>query len=276
VVGDADELLAVFDAEVRTAVPDRLAEGVSVGLDGPVVRFTGMSQGGFVVAGDLRGLDGDELDGLIARQVEYFRGRGERFEWKTYGHDRPDLTGRLRAAGFEPETQETLLIARAAEIAGLPLLPDGVAIREVTEVDDLYRIEWHEAAVWGENPRRLAESLAAELAADADGLTVVVAEAGGEIVCAAWMRFEAAGFATFWGGATLPAWRRRGIYRALVSWRANLALERGGRRRSRSSAGRGGRARARRPSPSGTARRRTARSPSRSRSTRRCSSLRLR
>jgi GNAT superfamily N-acetyltransferase len=224
---DADELLAVFDAEVRTAVPERLAEGVSVDLDGPVVRFLGMSHGGFVVAGDLRWLDGDEVDGLIARQVAFFSGRGERFEWKTYGHDRPDLVERLRAAGFEPETQETLLIARAAEIAAEPRLPDGVAIREVTALDDLYRIEALEAAVWGENPRRLAQSLAAELAADAEGLTVVVAESGDEVVCASWMRFEAAGFATFWGGATLPAWRRLGIYRALVSWRANLALERG-------------------------------------------------
>ena len=34
-------------------------------------------------------------------------------------------------------------------------------------------------------------------------------------------------FATFWGGFTLPDWRRRGIYRALVAHRAKLAVARG-------------------------------------------------
>jgi GNAT superfamily N-acetyltransferase len=34
-------------------------------------------------------------------------------------------------------------------------------------------------------------------------------------------------FATLWGGATLPQWRRRGIYRAIVAYRANLAAGRG-------------------------------------------------
>jgi GNAT superfamily N-acetyltransferase len=33
--------------------------------------------------------------------------------------------------------------------------------------------------------------------------------------------------ATLWGGSTLPAWRGRGIYRATVAYRANLARERG-------------------------------------------------
>jgi GNAT superfamily N-acetyltransferase len=30
-----------------------------------------------------------------------------------------------------------------------------------------------------------------------------------------------------WGGGTLPAWRGRGIYRALVAYRAGLAAARG-------------------------------------------------
>ena len=34
-------------------------------------------------------------------------------------------------------------------------------------------------------------------------------------------------FATLWGGATLPEWRRRGIYRATVAYRANLAARAG-------------------------------------------------
>jgi len=42
------------------------------------------------------------------------------------------------------------------------------------------------------------------------------------------VRFEqGTEFATLWGGGTLPAWRRRGIYRATVQHRANLAAARG-------------------------------------------------
>ena len=64
--------------------------------------------------------------------------------------------------------------------------------------------------------------------ADPDGITILVVEAGGEVVCGCWVRFEpAAGFATLWGGATLPDWRGRGIYRAAVAYRANLAAARG-------------------------------------------------
>ena len=60
--------------------------------------------------------------------------------------------------------------------------------------------------------------LESERAVDADSLTVVVAEAGANVVCAAWIRFErGTEFATLWGGATLPEWRRRGIYRATVA-----------------------------------------------------------
>ena len=70
--------------------------------------------------------------------------------------------------------------------------------------------------------------LESERAVDPGALTIVVAEAGPTIVCAAWIRFEGdTEFATLWGGATLPEWRRRGIYRATVAYRARLAAGRG-------------------------------------------------
>ena len=70
--------------------------------------------------------------------------------------------------------------------------------------------------------------LDSERAVDPDAITIVVAEAGPTVVCAAWIRFERdTEFATLWGGATLPEWRRRGIYRAIVAHRANVAAERG-------------------------------------------------
>ncbi|MDN3356657.1 hypothetical protein [Actinomadura sp. DC4] len=71
-------------------------------------------------------------------------------EWKVRGHDRPaDLTGRLRAADFVPGEQETVMIGLAGELAGDPVLPDGVRLRRVTAEAHMHRIAAMESAVWG-------------------------------------------------------------------------------------------------------------------------------
>ncbi len=57
---------------------------------------------------------------------------------------------------------------------------------------------------------------------------MVVAMAGGEPVGAARVEFmPGTAFAGLWGGGTVPAWRGRGIFLALVAYRAGLAAERG-------------------------------------------------
>ena len=228
---DVSELLAAYDAQVRDRVPDPLPRGVTVERDGPLLRFLGWAGRGFVVYRDLGGLEGADLDELIARQVRVFVERGERFEWKLHGHDRPrDLPQRLRAAGFVPEDTETIVIAPVADIAGEARLPDGVSLRQVTSRADFERIATLEQAVWGDEDQRswLVDMLESERTVDPDALTIVVAQAGATVACAAWIRFERdTEFATLWGGATLPEWRRRGLYRATVAYRANLAAGRG-------------------------------------------------
>jgi hypothetical protein len=228
-VPDAAELLAAYDAQLRTHVSDRLPRGVRVERDGPLLRFLGFGDRGLVVYRDLGGLENADLDDLIARQVRVFAERGERFEWKLHGHDRPtDVPQRLRAAGFVPEEEETVVIAPVTEMAGRPRLPEGVSLRDATSRRDFDRIAALEQTIWGDDHRWLAESLEAERNADPDALAIVVAEAAGAIVCAGWVRFgRGTDFATLWGGATLTAWRGRGIYRATVAYRANLAAQRG-------------------------------------------------
>jgi GNAT superfamily N-acetyltransferase len=191
--------------------------------------MVGDPHGGFIDYRDLAGLQGPDLDELIARQVRVFAERGERFEWKLHAHDLPqDLAKRLVAAGFVPEDEESVLIAPVAAIATEPREPDSVRLREVTERADFDRIAAMEEAIWSDNRGWLADSLEAERAVDPDAITIVVAKAGTEVVCAAWVRFAAGTeFASLWGGGTLPAWRSRGIYRAIVAYRANLAAARG-------------------------------------------------
>jgi GNAT superfamily N-acetyltransferase len=57
---------------------------------------------------------------------------------------------------------------------------------------------------------------------------MVVAMAGDEPVSAARVEFvPGTEFAGLWGGGTVPAWRQKGIFRALVAYRAGLAAARG-------------------------------------------------
>ena len=222
-------MLERFDDQLRGVWRGPLPSGVEVERDGPLLCVSGIQGGGFVEYRHLGGLDGPDLDELISRCVHRFAERGLPFEWKTYGHDAPpDLSERLVAAGLGPQEPETVLIAEAAAVAGEVRLPAEVALREVTARADLERVEAFGELIWPDAANWLADMLEAELAADPASLTVVVAEANGEIVCRCWVRFvTGTDFATFWGGSTQPEWRSRGIYRATVAYRANLAVTRG-------------------------------------------------
>lgn len=229
---DAATLLRAYDAQLRPDVPVPVPEGVTVERDGPLVRVRGLGKGGFLTYRDLGGLTGDALSELIVRQRDHFAGLGEEVEWKQYDHDEPaDLPDRLRAAGFVPEERETVVVGPVAPIAAtVAAPPEGVRLREVTARADLERIAAMEEQVWREDRSHLVYSLEKEQAADPTALTIVIAEeeATGMVVSAGWVRFLAGtSFATLWGGSTLAHWRRRGIYRALVNYRARLADARG-------------------------------------------------
>jgi GNAT superfamily N-acetyltransferase len=227
---NTDDLRKVYDRQLRAHVPSVLPEGARVERDGPIVRFVDLDNRGFVSYVDLGGLTGAALDALIARQRDYFSARGEGVEWKLHAHDvPPDLPDRLKAAGFSPEDEETVLVGLAGPLAAAPAENlEGVRLREVVARPDLDRIMAMEFEVWGRDRAWQAEALELEIAADPESITVVVAEADDAIVCAGWVRYiEGTDFATLWGGATHPAWRKRGIYRALLAHRARLAVARG-------------------------------------------------
>jgi len=222
-------MLEAYQTQLRARDEDIVPDGAWSERDGPLLRTVGRTDRGFVEYRDLGGLEGAELDELIARQVAYFAGRGEPFEWKHHGHDLPaDLTQRLLAHGFVPEPQETVLVARVADVAAEPRVPEGVRLIEVSDDAGLERLDLWERGAWESREVHISKLLRRLLEAGPDAMRVIAAEAGGEVLCAAWIRFErGTEFATLWGGATLPAWRGRGIYRAVVVYRAQLAAARG-------------------------------------------------
>ena len=223
-------LLTAYDEYMRGAVEPKPRAGVRYERDGPLLRVAGGHRGYICGPRDV-GVTGAELDRLIARQRDYFAARGEAVGWPTHAHDQPaDLTARLRAAGFVPGETDTVLIGFTAELATAPALPRGVVLRWVTADADMRRIAAMQSAVWGQDWNWLGEHLIDQIAAAPDDISVVAAEADGEVVSSAWTAFFERGadsFARLLGGSTLPQWRGRGIYRALVAVRAQRAAARG-------------------------------------------------
>lgn len=85
----------------------------------------------------------------------------------------------------------------------------------------------HERAFANDGARFRARLLA-QFAEAPDTFTAVVAMAGDVPVSAARMDFHpGTEFASLWGGGTLPEWRGKGIYRALIAYRTRIAAERG-------------------------------------------------
>jgi len=221
-------LRAVFDQQVRRRTHDGGPEAHAE-ADGAVVRVVAPGGRGWsgITWSDLAGPA--EADAAIAAQVRYFGALGVPFEWKLYDYDRPsDLDGRLTAAGFVPDEDEAVMVAEASDVPADVTLPAGVILRPVTtEADVRLLIQVHER-VFGRDQSRLHRDLLAQLREAPQSVAMVLAMAGDEPVCSARADFPPGSeFAGLWGGGTLPAWRGRGIYRALIAYRAGLAARRG-------------------------------------------------
>jgi GNAT superfamily N-acetyltransferase len=227
---DRSEVLAAYNKQVRQGTsPDGTGAGYETGTH--VVRR--VAQPGLGGSGVLwSSLDAASADEVIAEQVRFFGARGEPFEWKLYSYDQPaDLADRLRAAGFVPEEPESLMIAAITEIAGAlqsAELPAGVSFERVTDeagVDRMIRV--HEL-VFGNDETEMRASFLTQLADAPETIDMIIAVAGDEPVSAARSEFlPGTQFAGLWGGGTLPQWRNKGIYRALVRYRADMAATRG-------------------------------------------------
>jgi GNAT superfamily N-acetyltransferase len=236
------ELLALFDAERR--MKPRPEPGVRYECAGGVIRVIGAWNA--VLLADLTS---QSADSVISEQVAFFcstrtdggpRGAEsqpaqDRFlEWKVYGHDLPpDLGARLAAAGFEPEEPETLMVFDLArDLPGHPGAGTSHSAAEIRLVTDARGVadataaaraafgrddDW-EMARTEEYGRRLSDPT----------LGLYVALLDGRPVASARVEFAPRrSFAELWGGGTIPEYRGRGLYRALVGARAAEARRRG-------------------------------------------------
>lgn len=225
-IEDAARLLAAYDDQLRSDAETPSA--IAVTRLGPLRLVTFARGRGFITYRDLGDADAAQIRALVAAARRHYDADPmiERVEWKTRGHDRaPGLHDALIEHGFEPEEPESIMVGAAALLVADVPLPAGVTLRTIQAPADVARMCLMQSEVFGDHdPEPVTEALLARLARD-DGMSLWVAEAGGEMLCAGRLEPVAGtDFAGIWGGATRPEWRGRGIYRALTAARARAAL----------------------------------------------------
>lgn len=218
------DLLAEYDAQLRTEA--EMQRAVEVKRSGPlwIARFRRDDL--FVTYSEL-----DDPAARVAAVVELLAedSRVRHAEWKTRTHDHaPGLESALTAAAFVPEEPESVMLGEASALVGAEA-PAGVNVRKLTRSEDIRAALDMQDSVFGGRPK--AESmLATIMTQQADGQPVEVwaAEIDGRIVSAGRIdRIPGTAFAGVWGGATLPEYRGRGIYRALTAARVRSMKSQG-------------------------------------------------
>lgn len=220
-----EELLAIFDREQRIdiEIPGLIHEAtVRVVRDyDPVENFNFISYSS---------LDAQTADAEIEAQVAYHQARGIPLTWKVYDHDQPaDLRQRLASRGFSIEQPEALVVLDIEEApdwywslelpAKLVKITDAAGVAEVTRMEE---------DVWQSPRDRLRERLTRNLEKMPDLMDIFAVREDGRVVSAAWVYYHPpTHFASFWGGSTLPGYRKRGYYTALLAVRARSARQRG-------------------------------------------------
>ena len=221
---DKAELLKIFDREQR--IDFEFPGTVREKTEGVIRDLMTLENRGFIAYSNL---DETTVDAAIEEQLAYFQAREIPFEWKVYDHDKPeDLRQRLQARGFVMEDPEALVVLDLQEAPDVYWTSDISCVERVTDLEGVRGVRQLEEDVWGDDHAWIEKRLAHDLQTMPDLLSVFAVRADGRIVSAAWMYYHPPSrFASLWGGSTLPDYRKRGYYTALLAARAREARDRG-------------------------------------------------
>ncbi len=185
--------------------------------------------------GDERGflaytqLNESNVEAAIEAQIAHFEKLGRDFEWKLYDYDTPgDLKQRLAQHGFKIGEDEAILffdLTPLPERLRLPVQADVRRLEPGQPLDDILTIE---NEVWGTDHSSLVQRLKRTQDKYDELISLYVAYVGNEPAAAGWIEFyPGKPVAALWGGSTRAAYRRGGLYTALLAVRAQEALQRG-------------------------------------------------
>ncbi|HEV8050654.1 MAG TPA: GNAT family N-acetyltransferase [Thermoplasmata archaeon] len=172
-------------------------------------------------------LTASEAPERVAAEARHARSSGVEVEWKLYEYDPPPNLGEILAAsGFVADPPETLMVYDLER--GRPFPPSGgsVVIRRVQDRTGLETAVAVSRTAFAPEPGWELEEYLPRLASPS--LAVFVAEVLGRPASAGRLELPMGrAFASLWGGGTTREFRGRGVYRALVAARADLARARG-------------------------------------------------
>lgn len=181
-----------------------------------LVRHISPNGEGLIIHSDL---DSTNVERVIREQISHFESAGCDFTWLVYQHDTPaDLKDRLLSHGFEVDEPDAIMVLDVKHLSSALLQPVGYDVRRIADpsrVDDVMAIR-HQA--WPGNYSSRAQSLARRLINDPHGLSLYVVYVEGKPASTAQVSFYEQGqFASLVHAATLPGYRGRGLFTALVA-----------------------------------------------------------
>ncbi|MCI4329305.1 MAG: GNAT family N-acetyltransferase [Thermoplasmata archaeon] len=217
---DLRDVLALYDAQMRRDPPvdrvDRLE------TNGSIVRVVGAR--GWISYSRLTEWEAPER---VREEADRFRREGIEVEWKLHGHDPPPGLARILAAnGFVADPPETVMVFDLRErlVLGTPV--SGVEIRPVADRVGLETAVEVSGTAFAPHPGWDLDEYLPRLGTPS--FTAFLALVDGRPVSAGRLELpEGRAFASLWGGGTVPEFRGRGVYRALVGARTDLARTRG-------------------------------------------------
>ena len=190
-----------------------------------LVRHISADGEGLIVYTDL---DDGNAEAVIGEQIAHFEAVGSDVTWIVYGHDRPaDLKDRLLSRGFQAEEPEATMVLEVESAPPVLLLAVSQDIRRVVDANGVEDVVSVRRQVWPGDYSSTAQSLLQRLQEAPHTLALYVAYVDGRPASTGQISFYERGqFASLVGAATLPAYRGRGLYTALLATQVQEARQR--------------------------------------------------
>jgi len=219
------DLVAIYDCEYRQKADwTRMDRENFANL----VRYTAheKKRGAFISWFDL---DESNADAEIEKQMAHYRALGIDLEWKVCAHDGPaDMGQRLLRHGFTLTNDDSVMLLDLAQVADSFWAQSTNCVSRISTAAGIDDIMQMEKEIWHKDFTQLGEGMKMDLRDQPDHISLFAVYADGRCVSAAWTHYLSPTlFGILLGGSTLPAYRGRGFYTALIAARGLEARTRG-------------------------------------------------